>query len=211
MSEPDLAMEPTGMREELLPSTASGSRSFAWWGMVWLILTESALFASLILSYFYLRFRSGPAWPPDGIKAPELLLPLIMSAILWSSSIPVHIAERGIGRGDQRALRWGSLAGFLLGSTFLCLQLGVEYPETLERFAPTTDAYGSLFFAITGFHALHVFLGLLMSVWVQVRAWRGAFSSARHVTVQNFTMYWHFVDTIWLFVLLTLYLSPRFS
>jgi heme/copper-type cytochrome/quinol oxidase subunit 3 len=93
---------------------------------------------------------------------------------------------------------------------FIGLQLGVEWPEKLREFTPQTDSYGSLFFTLTGFHGMHVIVGLAMSVWVQVRAWRGAFDERRHVTVQNFAMYWHFVDTVWLFVLLTIYLSPNF-
>jgi len=132
-----------------------------------------------------------------------------MTAILWSSSIPVHIAERGIKAGDQVRLRVGLAAGFLLGAVFLVITVAVEWPETLQEFRPTTNAYGSLFFTITGFHAVHVLVGLLLSLWTQVRAWRRAFDEHRHLTVQNFTMYWHFVDVVWAFVLATVYLSPN--
>ena len=200
--------ERTGMAEEALPAVTTGRSSFAWWGVVWLILTESALFAMLLLSYWYLRFRSAPAWPPGDISKPELTLPLIMSAILWTSSLPVHLADRAIRKGNQRGLRLGLAAGWILGLTFILLQTVVEYPEVAKEFTPRTDAYGSLFFTITGFHGLHVIVGLLFSLWVQVRAWQGAFNSERHVSVQNFAMYWHFVDTVWVFILLTLYLSP---
>ena len=193
-----------------LPHHAEGSRSFGWGGMVWLIATEATLFASLISSYFYLRFRSGPVWPPGDIAAPTLELPLIMSAILLSSSIPVHMAEAGIKKGNQTRLRWGLALGFLLGATFLVLTLGVEWPEKLREFTPSTNVYGSLFFTITGFHASHVLVGLFISAWTQVRAWKGAFDEQRHVTVQNFTMYWHFVDVVWIFVFSTLYLSPNY-
>jgi heme/copper-type cytochrome/quinol oxidase subunit 3 len=191
-----------------LPEHSSGPRAFGWWGMVWLISTEAMLFATLIASYFYLRFKSGPVWPPDGIALPSLELPLIMSVILWSSSIPVHMAERSIKRGSQRGLRRGLAVGFVLGTAFICLQ-GVEYAEKLKEFTATTNAYGSLFFIITGFHGLHVIVGLLFSVWTQVRARRGAFDEHRHLTVQNFTMYWHFVDAVWVFVLATIYISPN--
>jgi heme/copper-type cytochrome/quinol oxidase subunit 3 len=202
-------MERTGMMDEVLPVHAAGPRSLAWWGMVWLILTESVLFATLILAYFFLRFRGSASWPPGDIEKPTLALPLVMSAILWSSSLPVHLAERGIRRGSQRALRFGLAAGWILGAVFLAMQLGMEYPEKLSEFKPTTNAYGSLFFTITGFHATHVVVGLGVSLWVQVRAWLGAFDEERHVSVQNFAMYWHFVDTVWLFVLLTIYVSPN--
>jgi heme/copper-type cytochrome/quinol oxidase subunit 3 len=195
-------------REPVMGRTVSGPRSFAWWGMVWLIMTESALFAMLIFSYFFLRFRQ-PAWPPEGITPPDLTLPLIMTVILWSSSLPVHLAERGIVRDSQRWLRGGLLAGFILGATFLSLQVFVEYPSTLTEFTPQSNVYGSLFFVITGFHGFHVIVGLLFSLWVQTRAWAGSFSADRHVTVQNFTLYWHFVDIVWLFVLLTVYISPH--
>ena len=133
---------------------------------------------------------------------------LVMSAILWSSSLPVHIADRAVRRGNQRLLRTGLLAGFRLGATFLGMQVLVEYPKVLAEFHPSTNAYGSLFFTITGFHGFHVVVGLLISLWTQMRARQGAFDEHRHVTVQNFAMYWHFVDVVWLFVLLTVYISP---
>lgn len=199
----------TGRPGEVLPRTASGPRSLAWCGMVLFIATEATLFALLIASYWYLRFRNGPVWPPDGIEAPELTLPLVMSAILWSSSIPVHLAERGIRAGNVRRLRAGLLVGFLLGAAFLTLQVAVEYPASFDLHPPSSGAYGTLFFSLTGLHGLHVLIGLLMSVWVQVRARFGAFDAQRHVSVQNFAWYWHFVDTVWFFVLITIYVAPH--
>ncbi|MBA3350619.1 MAG: heme-copper oxidase subunit III [Actinobacteria bacterium] len=198
-------------RESVLQRHVAGPRSTGWWGMVMLICTETMLFSALIASYFYLRYQLGPEWPPGGIEPPTLELPLIMTAILWSSSIPVHFAERAIMKGNQRRLRLGLALGFVLGATFLAMQLGLEYPETLAEFTPTTNSYGSMFYTITGFHGIHVLVGLLFSLWTQVRAWKGAFDAERHVTVQNFTMYWHFVDLVWLFVLSTVYLFPASS
>ena len=196
-------------QEEALPRHVSGTQAPGWWGMVMLIGTESMLFASLLGSYFFIRFQSAPVWPPDGIERPSLQLPLIMSVILLSSSIPTHMAERGIKKGNQKTLRYGLLAGFVLGAIFLGMQLGIEYPEKLREFSPTTNVYGSLFYTITGFHGTHVLVGLMLSLWTQVRAWRGAFDEHRHLTVQNFVMYWHFVDVVWLFVVSTVYLSPN--
>jgi heme/copper-type cytochrome/quinol oxidase subunit 3 len=198
----------TGLPGELLPAHYEGPRAFGWWGMVMLIATESMLFLALVASYFFLRFQSGPRWPPEGISTPALELPLVMSVILWSSSIPVHLADRAVRRGDHRTLRLGLALGFVLGAAFLGLQ-GIEYAELLTEFTPTTNAYGSLFYTITGFHGLHVVVGLLFSVWTQGRAWRGAFDRHRHLTVQNFTLYWHFVDAVWVVVLAALYLSPN--
>ncbi|HEV7685241.1 MAG TPA: cytochrome c oxidase subunit 3 [Acidimicrobiia bacterium] len=201
---------PTGQPDERLPTVADGPRSFAWWGMVWFIAVEATLFALLLASYFYLRFRTGPVWPPDGIEAPKLKLVFIMSAILWSSSVPVHLAHSAIKRGHQKTLRVCLALGFVLGAAFLVLQCAVEYPDILRHeFTPRTDAYGSAFFTITGLHGAHVAVGLLMNAWVQMRARQGAFDRYRHVSVGNFVMYWHFVDVVWVFVLATLYLSPH--
>jgi cytochrome c oxidase subunit III len=121
----------------------------------------------------------------------------------------VHIADRAIRSNRQGTTKLGLAAGFVLGAVFLAMQVAIEYPEKLAEFGPTTNAYGSLFFTLTGFHGSHVLIGLVISLWTQVRLWRGAFDATRHVTIQNFTMYWHFVDVVWLFVLLTIYLSPN--
>ena len=204
----ELTIAETGMPGEVLPETGTGTRSFGWWGMVWLIATEATLFAILLASYFYIRFRH-PEWPLDHIEPPKLELPLIMTVILWSSSLPVHIAEKGIEKGNQRRLKGGLAMGWLLGAIFLFITVAVEWPETLHEFSPRTNAYGSLFFTITGFHASHVIVGLSVSAWTQARAWQGAFDERKHVSVQNFAMYWHFVDIVWLFVLLSVYFSPH--
>ena len=201
---------PTGQPDERLPTVGAGPTSFAWWGMVLLVAVEATVFVLLLASYFYLRFRSGPVWPPDGIEDPKLKLVLIMSAVLWSSSVPVHLSHSAIKRGDTKKLRLYLAAGFVLGAVFLALQCGVEYPDILRHeFTPRTDAYGSMFFTITGLHGAHVLVGLLMNAWVQLRAWQGAFDRHRHVSVQNFVLYWHFVDVVWVFVLASLYLSPQ--
>lgn len=200
----------TGAPGEFLPRYANGPDAFGWWGMWGLITTEALLFSTLIAAYFFLRFRAGPNnWPPQGIAPPDLTLPLIMTVILWSSSIPVHLATKAIEQGKVKALRVGLFAGWVLGAAFLVLQLFVEYPATLKLFHPQTNAYGSLFFTLTGFHGFHVLVGLLLSAWVQVRAWQGAFDERRHLSVKNFAMYWHFVDAVWLLVLSTCYFSPR--
>jgi heme/copper-type cytochrome/quinol oxidase subunit 3 len=73
----------------------------------------------------------------------------------------------------------------------------------------THDAYGSLFYTITGFHGAHVMVGLLMLVVVLIRSMRGHFSRARHEAITNVALYWHFVDLVWLAVFTTLYLTPH--
>jgi cytochrome c oxidase subunit 3 len=172
------------------------------------ITTEATLFAALIASYFYLRFKATPEWPLGGIATPELKLPLVMSAILLSSSVPMAWADHGIREGRVGRLRLGLALTFVLGATFLGLQ-GGEYLTKLREFTPTTNAYGSLFFAITGFHGMHVAVGLAMNLFAQVRAWLGHFGRGRHLHVQTTAMYWHFVDAVWVVIMLSLYVGPH--
>src|SRR5581483_5078897 len=128
MSATDLLLVPTGQPDERLPTAGAGPTNFGWWGMVLFIAVEATLFALLLASYFYLRFRAGPIWPPDGIENPKLKLVLIMTAILWTSSLPVHLAHSAAKKGDTGKLRAFLAIGFVLGATFLALQVGKEYP-----------------------------------------------------------------------------------
>ena len=186
------------------------TRESGWWGMLLFIAAEATIFGVLFATYFYLRFKNAPVWPPGGIEKPTLGLPLLMSAFLLSSSIPMHFAELGVKRGKDKWLKIGLALSFILGAAFLVVMLGLEYPEKLKEFTAQTNVYGSLFFLITGLHGTHVFVGLVMNGWTQVKTYSGRFDERHHLTVLNVAAYWHFVDAIWIFVFLTLYLSPRF-
>ncbi|KXK63702.1 hypothetical protein AWW66_01705 [Micromonospora rosaria] len=194
---------------EALTTEMPVGRSTGWWGMVMFVATEATLFACLLGSYFYLRFQYGPTWPPPGITEPTLLRPLVMTAVLLPSSLPVIWAEHGIRRGERWRLRAGLATTLVLGATFLALQAS-EYTEKLREFTMTTNAYGSLFYVITGFHGLHVLIGLTMISWLLAASLRGgSFGSHRHDRVRNVAIYWHFVDVVWAAILFTIYLSPR--
>ena len=178
-------------------------RPTPWWGMVCLIMTESTIFAGLIASYFFYRAAS-KQWPPPGIEEPKLVLTLIFSAVLWGSSIPMLVAERGIKHGNQRALRFGLMTAWLMGAAFV----GFSMKDFFDlKFPWGENAYSSIYYTTIGLHTFHVFVGLLMSIVVQIKAWQRKFSPERHVTVQVYAMYWHFVDAVWLFVMPTFILS----
>jgi heme/copper-type cytochrome/quinol oxidase subunit 3 len=188
-----------------LPIGVSDRRAPGWWGMILLITTEATLFASLLGSYFYLLSGS-VAWPPDGIENPRLLWPIIASILLIGSSIPMYLADRSIRDGRQVALRIYLLIAFVLAALFIAIQIR-EYDR--EKFSYGTDTYSSLFFTITGLHGAHVISALCMNLFVQVRAWLGHFNERRRLAVTNVGWYWHFVDAVWVFIFVSLYLSPR--
>lgn len=187
-----------------LPGTEIG-RS----GMVLFLVNEATLFASLISSYFFLAVASA-AWPPAGIGRPSLTLPLIMTAALLSSSGVLVYAERELERGNRSRYRAGVAVTVLLGTTFLLLQ-AKEYAVKLVEVRPTASAYGSLFFTITGLHGAHVAFGLLFLVWSLLASVKRPSLPERSLAIRNASLYWHFVDGVWLVILTSLYLSPRWS
>jgi cytochrome c oxidase subunit III len=194
--------------DHLLPPAAMPGHEVAVWGMALFCATEVALFAYLLSSYFYLGVNN-PAWPPAGIEDPKLMIPLFMTAALLSSSIAMEWGARGIKLGDQRRLRLGIAIAMLLGIVFLLLQSG-EYREKLAKFGPQTHAYTASFFTITGFHGAHVAFGLLLLGYTLLRAGRRQFTAHYHAGVTVTSLYWHTVDAVWLAILTSLYLSPRF-
>ena len=185
-------------------ATLSGSHSISWWAMVIVILNESVVFASLLASYFYIHFNS-VLWPPQGVKRPELVLSSINTLILISSSLVLLWAAAGLRQENVGRFRIGLAITFLMGILFLGFQL---YEYTRLDFLPQEHAYGSLFWSITGLHALHVLAGLLMLAYLQVRAAFGHFTAKRHQAVENISLYWHFVDVVWILIFASLYLSP---
>jgi heme/copper-type cytochrome/quinol oxidase subunit 3 len=191
---------------ESIPVAAAGSaldsHDLSWWGMALFIATEAALFVYLIASYFYVG-SSAPTWPPI---TPGIRLTAINTILLLVSSGSAIIADRSVKRGRMGSFRVWLTVTIILGATFLTIQLH-EY-GTLE-FHPQTNAYGSFFYLITGLHGAHVAAGILMLVYVLVRAFAGHFDAVRNSAARNAILYWHFVDVVWLVVFTSLYLLPR--
>jgi heme/copper-type cytochrome/quinol oxidase subunit 3 len=171
--------------------------------MIFFILTEATLFAFLFVSYYYLGSRHS-RWPPDG--APELKLSVINTIILVVSSVPMWLAERVVRRGRLALCSYLLGAVLLMGIAFLIIE-ATEWSH--QSFTPATNAYGSLFFTITGFHFAHVTLGLLMIVELLYRALANRLEVKRPIAVKNVAAYWHFVGVVWVFLFLTIYISPR--
>jgi cytochrome c oxidase subunit 3 len=126
----------------------------------------------------------------------------VNTAILVSSSFTLHWAETSIKNGNRAGLRAGILATFLLGLTFLFIQIN-EYVHI--GFAPHDTAQGSIFYGLTGLHGAHVCIGLILLATVTIRAFRGHFSPESHRGVEVPGIYWHFVDIMWIVVYTTVY------
>jgi cytochrome c oxidase subunit 3 len=170
-------------------------------GMMLFIISEVMIFAAFFTAYFFIRVVQHDPWPAAGTKLPEAVAG-INTAILLSSSLTVHWALVSIKKGNRFGLRAGMLTTFLLGLTFLTVQIN-EYVHI--GFAPHDAAQGTIFFALTGLHGAHVFIGLCMLLMVTVRAFRGHYSPEHHQGMEVPGIYWHFVDIMWVIVYTTVY------
>jgi heme/copper-type cytochrome/quinol oxidase subunit 3 len=174
--------------------------------MVLVITTESVIFAGLISSYFYLRATSPDGWPPDGLPIPPLMPIGAFSIVLIASSLPVHFALRAIRAGHLTRMRVLLAIGFLMGAAFLGYTV---YDFANADFPLDVNAYSSIFHTTIGLHALHVLVGLMLSFGVQLKAATSRISRRRHLTVEIFVLYWHFVDAVWIVVFSCYFLSVR--
>jgi heme/copper-type cytochrome/quinol oxidase subunit 3 len=188
--------------------TPLADKPLGWWGTLGVIATEGTLFALLLFVYFFLRANNHP-WPPSGIARPELVKSSIRSVILIASSVPVALAERALKRGDVRRFRRLVIVTMFMGAIFL-VGHAMEYLDLSKTFTPTTNSYGSVFFTITGLHAVHLFIGLLILGYLVVQSLRGRYDEGGSPNgVVCGILYWHFVDAVWLAVFASLYLSER--
>jgi heme/copper-type cytochrome/quinol oxidase subunit 3 len=120
----------------------------------------------------------------------------------------MHLAVRRTRAGDDTASRMFLGLTLILGATFLTLQ-GFEYHAKLGQFGPRENAYATMFYTITSFHAAHLILGLLMLCYVFALPEIGPARKPPHRALHNAGLYWHFVDLIWVVVVVLLYVVPN--
>jgi cytochrome c oxidase subunit 3 len=171
-------------------------------GMLLFIISEVMIFGAFFTAYFFIRVVQNDPWPAPGTTIPALVAGF-NTAILVSSSFTLHWAETSIKNGNRNGLRAGMLTTFLLGLTFLFVQIN-EYVHL--GFAPHDSAQGTIFYGLTGLHGAHVTIGLILLAMVTVRAFRGHYSPEQHRGVNVPGIYWHFVDAMWLVVFFTVYI-----
>jgi cytochrome c oxidase subunit 3 len=178
-------------------------------GMVIFIGSEVMLFASFFTAYFLIRFGVfGNAWPPIAANGEPFELPKVITGvntfILVSSSFTIWWAEHCMKKGDRKGLVRGITVTILMGATFLVIQFN-EYIHL--GFTPQDQAFGSVFYSLTGLHGMHVFVGLTILTFCLVRAIHGDFSVERgYSPLAAGSIYWHFVDVVWVILFLLVYI-----
>ena len=189
------------------------SPATAKFGRIIFLISEGMLFAGLLGGYFVLRWaengfpwQTGHAWPPskDIAKLP-ILLTSINTVFLIASSCTFHMSEVAVQKG-KAGLGW-LFVTIALGSLFVGVQCYEWFHLHHEGlWFNTGGVYGSSFFVITGFHGIHVAIGVLLILWCFLRQlFYRSFTPSHHIGLANVALYWHFVDVVWLFVLTLLY------
>lgn len=184
---------------------------------MWLFLgSESMLFAGLLALFAAYRI-SYPVAFYEAAKHANLVLGTINTYVLLTSSLTVALALHATELGKRRASVAWLLVSIALGATFDVLKI-VEYAQHVgEGFSfghyytstllPTPAVlYFTLYYALTGLHALHVTAGIVVLIWLALKVRRGDFTPASHVAFENGALYWHLVDLVWIFLWPLLYL-----
>ncbi len=174
---------------------------------VWLTLAgEMILFTALIGSYLFIR-ENVPIWPPPAALH-NIRLATFNTLLLFSSAMTVFLALYSIRNGNRNGLVGWLTASFLLGASFLSIKI-IEWFQLLARNPPFTIASGlpgSTYYFMTGIHAAHILVGLALMVFLITKGLKGGFTKSNHEAVEYFTLYWAFVDIVWVFLFPLLYL-----
>ena len=171
-------------------------------GMLLFIVSEVMIFGAFFTAYFFIRVVGHAPWPAEGEELPKVIAGF-NTAILVSSSFTIHFAQESIKKDNRLGLQTGMVATFLLGLTFLFIQIN-EYVHI--GFSPQDNAQGSVFYGLTGLHGAHVTIGLMLLTFVTIRSFRGHYSSGHYKGMEVPGIYWHFVDVMWLVVYFTVYI-----
>lgn len=181
-------------------------------GMLFFIGSEIALFCSFFMAYFFIRIAQVAdysSWAAQMGEAIPLNVATTNSLILFSSSVTIHYASICLKR---QARGWQAIWVFVtmaLGLTFFGIQVA-EYGALLhdEHIGPSNSAYSSVFFSLTGLHGSHVVVGAILLFIMFVRTLRGHYGPKfeQHTGFEAMSIYWHFVDAVWIFVFGLIYL-----
>ena len=173
-------------------------------GMLLFIASEVMFFGGLFATYFNARASVAPEpWEPPPGGELDMALAAVLTAILISSSFTMQFGVWAIRRGDAGKLRMWTGITLVLGVLFLAGQL---YDYSQLGFGIADGVFGTVFYTLTGFHGAHVFGGAVGLTIILARAMQGQFSGRNHIAVEAVSIYWHFVDVVWIAVFSTIYL-----
>jgi cytochrome c oxidase subunit III len=178
-------------------------------GMLLFITSEVMFFAGLFAAYFNTR-ASADIWPPVEFHDTLKILPFvgIATILLIVSSFTCQIAVWSIRKGDRTRFLRAMAVTVGLGITFLLMQGADYFLLGSEQMTLSSGTFGTTYYTLTGFHGAHVFGGVVMLSVVLYRGMAGQFSARHHDAVEAASLYWHFVDIVWILLFTLLYIVP---
>ena len=174
--------------------------------MYGLIAAESAIFTIFVVAYVFYLGKSATGPQPSAV----LRVPVFLTVCLLSSSLTIHFAARSLKRGGLRQFTLWWLSTVLLGATFLG-GTAREWRHLIydEGLTIQSNLFGTTYYSLVGLHAFHVVVGLTALTLVLVFALRGQIRQEHGERIDVLSMYWHFVDSVWVVVFIVVYLIGR--
>jgi cytochrome c oxidase subunit 3/cytochrome o ubiquinol oxidase subunit 3 len=175
-------------------------------GMACLIVAEAAIFIIFVVAYiFYIGKSLNGPYPKDVLE-----LPILSSICLLSSSLTVHWAVSSLHKGKRHACTLWLAATVLLGGIFLAGTAQEWYDLIVNKgLTIQTNLFGTTFYSLVGLHASHVIIGLLMLAVALFFSLRGDLRHEHTERLEVLSLYWHFVDAVWVVVFLVVYVVGR--
>jgi cytochrome c oxidase subunit 3/cytochrome o ubiquinol oxidase subunit 3 len=203
MTDTAASLEHSTIEEAHVTVTGVSNEKLAMWAFLG---SECLLFGALISTYFLYRGRSVSGPTPKQIY--DIPYTSVSSFVLLMSSLTMVLALSAIQRGDHRRLRVWLLATALLGASFVAGQIYEFTAFIREGLTIKTNLFGSSFFVLTGFHGVHVTLGIIMLLSLVGLSLRGNIPKEKAEVIEIAGLYWHFVDIVWIVIFTVVYLIP---
>jgi heme/copper-type cytochrome/quinol oxidase subunit 3 len=199
--------EAVAVRYESVDEVYRYTRDMRLLGFVLFLISDVVLFSAFIFAYLYLR-NSVPNWPPitkTGQQLPrfDVAFAAINSCALFGSGATMHFAMESWKHLNKSAFNLWMIATIVLGIAFLCGQ-GYEYQHVAISWSGST--MGATFFTLTGMHGFHVFIGIIYLITLFIQANSGVYTGSKYFGLTAGTLYWHFVDVIWVALFYLFYL-----
>jgi heme/copper-type cytochrome/quinol oxidase subunit 3 len=184
------------------------TRDMRLFGFILFLLADCVLFSSFIFAYLFLR-ASAPAWPPvvngTQIGRLDVAFGALNSIVLFGSGVTMHFALESWKNLKTRAFNVWIVTTTLLGIAFLLGQAH-EYTSAPAGLTWSGNAFGATYFTLTGLHGFHVFAGVFYLIVLTIQANRGVYTGSKYFGLTAGTLYWHFVDVIWVLLFVLFYL-----
>jgi heme/copper-type cytochrome/quinol oxidase subunit 3 len=189
-----------------LPEYGFGHRSILWWATLGLVAIEGTMFALLIATYLFLKGRA-ETWPP-GVSPPLLTWGTVNLVVLLASTIPNELTKRAAYRLDLRKVQIWMVVCIAFGIAFNVVRI---FEVRSLNVSWDTNAYGSVTWALLGFHTVHILTDLADTIVLALVMFIGPVDEHRFVDASENAMYWYFVVIAWLPIYAVIYLAPRIA